>query len=844
MACGGLANSEFHNANSFKKRVGNCTIRLLKVALEMRRFIQPLTYGRDGHKILLKIGIHYGPVIAGVIGHHKPQFSLIGDTINTTSRLCSTGRDGKIILSEKAYYQVKDYEKLLFLERKVDAKGKGELLTYEVKQMRKTQGKSPENKKNSKKSPLKDIKLSLENYQRAMVHKTVKKIRLFEEILTKSESPSELKISGPSPSLLLRKSKSSLINLSNFNIIHKKKDSKMCKISGILDITDQKKNEIMPSLRLSLIKDFKMVHTSSISPKSCFSSRNPTFLISPNSKKPSKIPEPISPISKNSDNFFNYKPYYEDSDEKRLKPKPNSITEVEESDKSPEINDKNDKKSNKSDELSAFIEEMEYEETEPEEFLNKLNNSFETEVEESECDKSPLHYDRNFKENFENSKKYLLNFSRFSLRFTRENDEELIQEFHDILFSDYFEEFNHKKENKYVMNLAIFYFIIEFIILLFFGFPIKYRRIEIIIIKTLNLLGFFIVLQWKNLLYKLNYLKKATCGLFILWVLTTNFSYFPENFFQLTVFNELSQMFLLLVFSHISFINFSETLVFSVFSLCFYLYFSFFSSSKLLFILLSLLLILFSSYKNYLSRLNKFNYSLIKKQKKTQQTDLLMHLLPTHLFKKFMLNPSSKSELIDEFDGVTMLFADIKGFTEFSAKRTPVEVVNMLRDLFTEFDKLCLKNNVYKLYTIGDCYVVLGMINGENREDSNEFIVNEAKNIILMAFSMIETIKLVRKKIGYNGLDMRIGIHTGKIIGGIIGTDIVRYDIYGKDVLIANKMESNGKEGHIMVSRDTKLLLEEAFNDFFLFEYYKDVEIKALGIQVEGHFIYPNAAIL
>ena len=112
-----------------------------------------------------------------------------------------------------------------------------------------------------------------------------------------------------------------------------------------------------------------------------------------------------------------------------------------------------------------------------------------------------------------------------------------------------------------------------------------------------------------------------------------------------------------------------------------------------------------------------------------------------------------------------------------------------------------------------------------------------------MAFSMIETIKLVRKKINYNGLDMRIGIHTGRIIGGIIGTDIVRYDIYGKDVLIANKMESNGKEGHIMVSTATKNLLEQSFLNYFLFEFYKDVNIPSLKTNIGGYFVYPNASI-
>ena len=77
---------------------------------------------------------------------------------------------------------------------------------------------------------------------------------------------------------------------------------------------------------------------------------------------------------------------------------------------------------------------------------------------------------------------------------------------------------------------------------------------------------------------------------------------------------------------------------------------------------------------------------------------------------------------------------------------------------------------------------------------------------------MVKIIREVRIKINYNGLDMRIGIHTGFVYGGIIGTDIVRYDIYGKDVTIANKMESNGEEGNIMISETTKEMLERNIN--------------------------------
>jgi hypothetical protein len=79
----------------------------------------------------------------------------------------------------------------------------------------------------------------------------------------------------------------------------------------------------------------------------------------------------------------------------------------------------------------------------------------------------------------------------------------------------------------------------------------------------------------------------------------------------------------------------------------------------------------------------------------------------------------------------------------------------MLRNLFTEFDKACLIKNTYKLYTIGDCYVATGVVDASQRDPSRE-----AKNIVELGFNMIETIQKVRKMIGFEGLDMRIGVHT------------------------------------------------------------------------------------
>jgi class 3 adenylate cyclase len=85
---------------------------------------------------------------------------------------------------------------------------------------------------------------------------------------------------------------------------------------------------------------------------------------------------------------------------------------------------------------------------------------------------------------------------------------------------------------------------------------------------------------------------------------------------------------------------------------------------------------------------------------------------------------------------------------------------------------------------------------------------------------------------------MRIGIHTGDAIGGITGTNVVRYDIYGKDVMIANKMESNGVPGKVAVSQATKDLLEENTNGSFGFEFLKDV--KAWGETVKSYILIGN----
>lgn len=125
MACAGLKSCEQNKSFIF-----NETKRGVDLAFDMMEYVKNLRWGREGHTLKIKIGIHYGPVIAGVIGYHKPQFSLIGDTVNTTSRVCSTGLSEKIIISEQAWERVKNYPELKFEVRQVFAKGKGQINTY------------------------------------------------------------------------------------------------------------------------------------------------------------------------------------------------------------------------------------------------------------------------------------------------------------------------------------------------------------------------------------------------------------------------------------------------------------------------------------------------------------------------------------------------------------------------------------------------------------------------------------------------------------------------------------------------------------------------------------------
>lgn len=240
------------------------------------------------------------------------------------------------------------------------------------------------------------------------------------------------------------------------------------------------------------------------------------------------------------------------------------------------------------------------------------------------------------------------------------------------------------------------------------------------------------------------------------------------------------------------------------------------------------LIVIYSKYdrEQILRYYTKITKAAQKELKKTEK--LLTHMMPKHVFE----NLKEQNSITETIKNVTILYADIVGFTQWSAQKTPEQVVNMLSELFTRFDDKCMNHQVYKVHTIGDCYVAIGYMEAKER-----LYAKECYNMAMFSCELIEVIKEVNEKNGID-LSMRIGMHTGDIIGGITGTSIVRYDIYGLDVIIANKLESTGKPGHVKISNTTMEILNSYYPEIFIFIKDEDTVIDVENKLYYTYFLY------
>lgn len=192
---------------------------------------------------------------------------------------------------------------------------------------------------------------------------------------------------------------------------------------------------------------------------------------------------------------------------------------------------------------------------------------------------------------------------------------------------------------------------------------------------------------------------------------------------------------------------------------------------------------------------------------------LLLSMLPHSIARRLKAEGKSIADGIVE---CTVLFSDLVGFTVLSQQLGPRALVQMLNSLFSGFDALCEKHGLEKIKTIGDAYMVAGGV--------PDYKVDHAASIADMALDMQGVIADFNRA-NLTTLDLRIGIHTGPVIAGIIGTRKFAYDLWGDAVNTAARMESHGLPGRIQVNASTAMLLSRTHR----LEERGTIEVKGKG---------------
>ncbi|XP_045491704.1 adenylyl cyclase X E-like isoform X1 [Colias croceus] len=214
---------------------------------------------------------------------------------------------------------------------------------------------------------------------------------------------------------------------------------------------------------------------------------------------------------------------------------------------------------------------------------------------------------------------------------------------------------------------------------------------------------------------------------------------------------------------------------------------------------------------------------------KDQEERLMLSILPEHIMSKvrqdirnMFMNIRSQSHshnmrsfsqlYVEEHDNVSILYADVVNYTKISTTLSPMRMVELLNELFGRFDEASEEHDVLRIKFLGDCYYCVSGIPQPTEQ--------HAKNCVDLGLEMIHIIKDVREKRSLN-IDMRIGVHSGKILCGLIGIRKWQFDIWSKDVTIANKMESTGKSGKVHVTKQTLELLSEYAREYIIEPYFE-----------------------
>jgi len=200
--------------------------------------------------------------------------------------------------------------------------------------------------------------------------------------------------------------------------------------------------------------------------------------------------------------------------------------------------------------------------------------------------------------------------------------------------------------------------------------------------------------------------------------------------------------------------------------------------------------------------------------------NLLLNILPKEIAD---ILKNENRTIANQYDDVSVLFADIVNFTPMSASMTPVELVELLNNIFLYFDELVERYQLEKIKTIGDCYMVAA--GAPSPRPDHAYILAQMALDVQSYFS--------NQEFGGRQLDFRIGINSGPVVAGVIGRKKFIYDLWGDTVNTASRMESQGVSGRIQITETTYNLIK----DEFICEPYGRVMVKGKGEMDVWHII-------
>ncbi|XP_011694684.1 PREDICTED: soluble guanylate cyclase 88E [Wasmannia auropunctata] len=213
----------------------------------------------------------------------------------------------------------------------------------------------------------------------------------------------------------------------------------------------------------------------------------------------------------------------------------------------------------------------------------------------------------------------------------------------------------------------------------------------------------------------------------------------------------------------------------------------------------------------------KLEESMRKLDEEMKRTDeLLYQMIPKQVADR-LRNGESPIDTCEMFDSVSILFSDVVTFTEICSRISPMEVVSMLNAMYSLFDTLTERNRVYKVETIGDAYMV---VSGAPVKENDH-----ADRVCDMALDMVEAITDLKDRSTGNHLQIRVGIHSGAVVAGIVGLKMPRYCLFGDSVNTAARMEATSQAMQIHISQSTQELLSPSYK----VKEREEIEIKGKG---------------